>query len=453
MKKKTSWINLFLSLIILSSALAACQTQKSTPVSKSAPLPAPGSVFGISGTDNLTGLFPGSVAGWARSHEQYPLWERIEAQPGARDWATVADLEKWILETSSQGSQVILVVGKTPTWALKPGHTAGVVAPEQMAAFGQFMIDLVSRYSMPPYNVKYWELWNEPDAAQVLGDWGEPADPYYGGKAYGEMLKQVTPLIKAVDPTAQVLVGGLLMNASPDKPGLSEDSQRAAHFLEGILESGAGSAFDGISFHGYDYYGYQPGVYGNSNWDAQWDVTGPAFGVKALYLKDLLAQYKLSDKYLMSTENALICPKDGTELECQDSAYETTKSAYLVQSFALAKVLGLRANIWYSALGWRGSGLLNPDSSARQSYAAYTFAAHMLGDAQYVTEMSGKPGLKGYGFMREGKQLWVLWSVSGPQDVAWGVAPVAVYDTWGQVLPVSAVTSVSWQPVYVEFTP
>ncbi|HPH96676.1 MAG TPA: cellulase family glycosylhydrolase [Anaerolineaceae bacterium] len=452
MKKRINWIHFLLCLTLLASALTACQTPK-TPASKSASLPAPGSLFGISGTFNLTGLFPGSVAGWARSHEQYPLWESIEPQPGERNWAAVADLEKWILESSGQGSQVILVVGKTPAWALKPGHTAGAVAPEQMAAFGQFMTDLVRRYSMPPYNVKYWELWNEPDAAQVLGDWGEPNDPYYGGKAYGEMLKQITPMIKAADPTAQVLVGGLLLNADPAKTGLSEESQRAALFFKGVLEAGAGSAFDGVSFHGYDYYGYQAGVYGNSNWNAQWDITGPAFGVKAQYLKDLLTQYQLSGKYLMSTENALICPKDGTELECQGAEYENTKSAYLVQSYALATALGLRANIWYSAVGWRGSGLLNPDSSARPSYAAYTFAAHMLGNAKYATEMTGRPGLKGYGFTQDGRQFWVLWSVSGPQDVAWGTAPAAVYDTWGQALPASAVTSINWQPVYVEFAP
>ena len=54
--------------------------------------------------------------------------------------------------------------------------------------------------------VKYWEIWNEPDIPagsisdpdQPGGCWGDPADPYYGGQKYGEMLKAVYGTIKPV---------------------------------------------------------------------------------------------------------------------------------------------------------------------------------------------------------------------------------------------------------------
>ena len=36
-------------------------------------------------------------------------------------------------------------------------------------------------------------------------------DPYYGGGYYAEMLKIVYPQIKAADPEAQILIGGLLL--------------------------------------------------------------------------------------------------------------------------------------------------------------------------------------------------------------------------------------------------
>lgn len=36
---------------------------------------------------------------------------------------------------------------------------------EKLGAFGDFMYATVQKYSQPPYNVKYWEMWNEPDAA------------------------------------------------------------------------------------------------------------------------------------------------------------------------------------------------------------------------------------------------------------------------------------------------
>ena len=80
------------------------------------------------------------------------------------------------------------------------------------------MHDVVERYGSPPYNVKYWELGNEPDAAwqhiasdSVFGCWGDVNAPFYGGQHYGEMLKEVYPQIKSTDPDAHVVVGGLLL--------------------------------------------------------------------------------------------------------------------------------------------------------------------------------------------------------------------------------------------------
>jgi hypothetical protein len=83
------------------------------------------------------------------------------------------------------------------------------------------MHDLVARYSVPPYNVKYWELWNEPDVDPALagliggdipfGCWGDSTDPYYGGGYYAEMLKAVYPRIKAADPQAQVARGRIAL--------------------------------------------------------------------------------------------------------------------------------------------------------------------------------------------------------------------------------------------------
>ena len=67
------------------------------------------------------------------------------------------------------------------------------LAAPALDAFAGFMRDLVARYSVPPYNIKYWEIWNEEDVDPSLvgptsgfGCWGDATDPYYGGGGYAE---------------------------------------------------------------------------------------------------------------------------------------------------------------------------------------------------------------------------------------------------------------------------
>ncbi|HEX9090337.1 MAG TPA: hypothetical protein VF831_02555, partial [Anaerolineales bacterium] len=162
----------------------------------------------------------------------------------------------------------IMLIGDTPDWALKTGFTCGAVAQDKFPALANFAYDLVKRYSVPPFNVRYWELWNEPDAAGLLGCWGDPTDrDYYGGYYYGQMIKAVYPSIKLADPQAQVLVGGLLLDCNPD-PNFPQPPPKdctPSKFLKGILESGAGPYFEGVSFHAYDYYS-GTGTYWNPNW-------------------------------------------------------------------------------------------------------------------------------------------------------------------------------------------
>jgi len=49
------------------------------------------------------------------------------------------------------------------------------------------MSELVTRYSKPPFNIKYWEIGNEPDIdpsliapTEPFGCWGDQNDEFYG---------------------------------------------------------------------------------------------------------------------------------------------------------------------------------------------------------------------------------------------------------------------------------
>jgi hypothetical protein len=152
------------------------------------------------------------------------LWSSIEPRKGNETGEALLGLKG--SKTSRQtGVEAVVIVAGTPGWAGKvKGSKCGPIKAEELDSFAKFMSDLVSRYSAPPYAVRYWELWNEPDVDPsdsyigTWGCWGDQDDPYFGGGYYAEMLKVVYPAVKAADPQAQLLVGGLLLGCDPRNP-------------------------------------------------------------------------------------------------------------------------------------------------------------------------------------------------------------------------------------------
>ena len=251
--------------------------QKTTGYSTFIPIilqpPGEPAVFGIEmesdWNESLLDMASKAGVNWVRRNGV--LWDRIEVVEGIRDWSAIASLESEMILLSQKNFELILIVRGVPEWAqTENGYNCGPIAQTKFSAFASFMGELVSRYSQPPYNVRYWEIGNEPDFPYSerdipFGCWGDSNDPYYGGGYYGELLKVIYPVIKAADPDAQVLVGGLLLDCDPNNPPPGKDCT-SSKFLEGILRGGAGSAFDGVSFHSYDYYNGTLGSFCNFNW-------------------------------------------------------------------------------------------------------------------------------------------------------------------------------------------
>ncbi len=401
---------------------------------------------------------------WIRRNGVF--WAEVEPQEGVRNWAALADLELEMQTISQNGMQMILIVRDTPEWARQvPDKACGPIKMEKFEAFGNFLYELVQRYSAPPYNVKYWELGNEPDAPYSLlnsnapyGCWGEEQDPYYGGEYYAEMLKIAYPRIKAADPEAQVLVGGLLLDCNPLNPPLKPGGSgeysdcTASKYLEGILRNGGGSFFDGVSFHAYDYYSGET-LYSNPGWQSNSKTTGPALIAKTNYLRILLAAYNQTDKFLINTETALICGRDGLEPKCQTAEFDQTKANFAAESFAAAHASGLWGNVWYSMMGWRASGLIDKQLQPYPVYDAYAFSLEMLAEAAYVAEVRDYPGLMGYEFQRGEVRFWILWALEAAQTIQLPEAPDRAFDVFGNPLPVSQQVEISQNPVYFEWRP
>jgi len=385
-------------------------------------------------------------------------WSVVEPEENLRNWDAVGGLEIELKNAAQQGLPVILILRSAPAWAQKrAGFACGPIAQEKLETFGRFVFDVVRRYSAPPYNVKYWEFWNEPDVElglvepdSVYGCWGDPDDPYYGGEVYAEMLKQVYPKIKTADPDSQALVGGLLLDCDPVNPPEGKTCQ-SSKFLEGILRAGGGNAFDGISFHAYDYYD-DPYQFSNINWNSHWDSAGPVLVAKSRYIRSLLAAYQLTGKFLINTESGMLCGRTGMEPKCQTPDYELTKAIYITKANLIARVEGLLGNVWYSLEGWRGTWLVDQNKRPLPSYQALQFIGQLLRDASLIRQVTDFPGVTGYELQKNGRRILILWSTDlENHPLTFNQLPNTIYNIFGEPQIFEEIL-VGPQPVYLEWS-
>jgi hypothetical protein len=408
-------------------------------------------------------------ASWTRRNAV--VWSSIQpTEGGGYNWSAMGDLETELANAYSKGIQVVLIVRSTPQWARAitgTGSSCGPIAANKLAAFGNFMNALVARYKGAPWNVKYWEMWNEEDVAIIPGDngfgcWGDTSDAYFGGGYYAEMLKVAYPQIKAANTEAQVLIGGLLLDCDPRAGAgcsITGHDAKPPLFLEGILRNDGGPYFDGVSFHAYDYYLGTLGGYYNPNWTSAWNTTGPVVITKTQFIQSVLSQYGVTSKYLMNTESAVICGTTGLEAPCLLDTFSKTKAYFVAESYAAAIAQGLRANVWYNVQGWRGSGLLDASLNPLPAYTAFQFSRNELRNAAYngaivPGDIGGASGVKGYKFLRGDRRIWVVWSLDGStHSVTLSGVPLAAWDALGVSVTPAASMNVTVNPLYLEWTP
>ncbi len=144
------------------------------------------------------------------------IWDDV--QPTKTTW----DFEKYDFLTDTLDRNGIKVLGLLDYNAGWAGEWNSAPDP---AAFVVYVRAVVKRYKG---KVKYWELWNEPN----MSIYWVPQD---GMKAYTSLLKKVYKAIKAEDPTAEVVLGGL--------------SGDAAGSLWQVYRNGGKDSFDVVNFH------------------------------------------------------------------------------------------------------------------------------------------------------------------------------------------------------------
>ncbi|MDD5282313.1 MAG: beta-galactosidase [Candidatus Omnitrophica bacterium] len=154
--------------------------------------------------------------GWVRLDF---LWGDIEPQQGKFDF-TKYDYIVQLLR--GRGMHILGILHYSVDWASACGKWN--CPPKENKLFIEYASRVIKRYKG---QVKYWELWNEPDSPTY---WKEQD----GLKSYCVLLRDVYIAAKQVDPDCKILNGGLANGASS---------------VNHLYDNGAKDYFDILNIH------------------------------------------------------------------------------------------------------------------------------------------------------------------------------------------------------------
>ena len=204
-----------------------------------------------------------SRATWVRVPVSWRNAEPVNTDPANFNWAS-ADAA---LAVAIDGCINVIATHRwSPDWAAYVDD--GPVHADKLDDLAEYLAALVERYDGDGFEdapgspvVRYWELYNEPDAATSYTGWGR------NPQRYAEMLKIPRPKIWDASSEAKVLIGGLAYDWFEDAEPYPGKFRRT--FLEDVVKAGGGDKFDIMNFHYYpdfahNWADYGPGLIGKT---------------------------------------------------------------------------------------------------------------------------------------------------------------------------------------------
>ena len=152
-------------------------------------------------------------------------WNEGEPRKGRYNDATLAEWDQAVATAQAAGAKIIAMVHRSPGWASGTNDT--YMPPANPADYAAFVRFLASRYRG---EVEGWEIWNEQNISRF---W--PSGP--NAAEYVELLKAAYPAVKAGDPDAKVVFGGL--------------AQSDYYYVTQAYKAGAKGYFDVMATHPY----------------------------------------------------------------------------------------------------------------------------------------------------------------------------------------------------------
>ncbi len=188
-------------------------------------------------------------------------WASVQpVKGGAWNWS---DADTLIKTAAAARLDVLPFLSSAPVWAVPIDRRFGssaflpVRTGVQRAGWKKFVAQAVLRYgpngtfwsenpTLPQKPIRVWQIWNEPNFKYFVAR-PNPAE-------YGKLVTLSSAAIKAVDPGAQVVLGGLF--ARPIEATFHKNPPQAyfaSDFLEQMYKSTPGikSKFQGYALHPY----------------------------------------------------------------------------------------------------------------------------------------------------------------------------------------------------------
>ncbi len=275
-------------------------------------------------------------AKWARINV---VWSEVEAtQKGNYNAGLLALYDHLMARLTENGIKAIFVTADTPYWAsADPAKTNGVWSqkykPTNNSDLADYFVFLLNRYqSTGPHA---FEIWNEQNASNFWPSGVDAAD-------YFNMLQTCYNAIKAADPQAKVLNGGLT------------DGSNTTNYMTALYAAGGKNYFDAWSQHTY--------------------TKTPQYETIVSKVRNIMVANGDSAKKIWMTECGWLTATNG-----DTGAVSFNRQAHYLMNFftRLATYPYVEVVCWYTSRSYdenehEGSfGLMLPDFTRKPSFYAY----------------------------------------------------------------------------------
>ncbi len=171
-------------------------------------------------------------------------WDRLQPERGGPyrwggDNAGMYNYDRAIALQHEARINVLGLLAYNPAWF----KSKNPVVDEWIADWGNYVYNVVARYGRERGQIKYWEVWNEPNLRAFGYEHG-----LYTVKEFVRILDVAYAAIKTADPQAIVVLGGVADIWG--EPQTTEDYD-SFDYLRMVHAAGGWNAFDILGFHPY----------------------------------------------------------------------------------------------------------------------------------------------------------------------------------------------------------
>ena len=393
-------------------------------------LPIP--VFGLQiyGSTNNNNIYHSYLldtdASWVRVPILWSVTEPYNITPAMYDWGS-ADNRLAGARSDKGNFNLIGTFEGAPDWVSQ--DTNGPIPPMFLDDFVEFVGTAVERFDGDGINdapgspiVLYWEFYNEPDNnSDIQGNPNYSPPTHWGDHSvrYANMLMAVYPAVKAANPRAQVVFGGIAADAFESQGGPFVES-----FLADVLAAGGGDYFDVMNFHSYPAFA--------NNWT---DNEGPGLLEKTTYIRNILQDAGYNKPIIVTEAGWFSNERPGTPV----TGSPEIQARYVVELFTQSMAADVDVMIWWLLVDPPFpypfmNGLITNDAVPVRKMAFYTYqdVVAKLSKVHFVRSLSinemGNPLMEAHEFHDKAynRALYVAW-----------LNPVATTETAPLLLPAS----------------